>query len=185
MVARYVRAHDVVLEGGAGIGSVSRVLLDVGASVTSYEPGEAPFAVLLHLADVYATYHPVKAALAPMDGRIPYHVYEPWYASRTTALGGLLPVRTIAVPAHDWRVLRDCQQFTGLLLNLEGMEHRMLPDWFRSKDAQLRWIVAELHGEPDVLARTLDRGDHPFVLDAIEANGPYLVAGWVRRDRDA
>ena len=51
MVARYVREGDVIIEGGAGIGAVTRVLLDVGATVYAYEPNPKPRAELDTLAE--------------------------------------------------------------------------------------------------------------------------------------
>lgn len=181
MVARYVRPHDKVLEGGAGIGSVTRVMLDMGAHVTSYEPGAEPFAVLEQLVGVYPHFTSVKAALSNRPGLIPYHVYEPWSSSRTTALGGLVPTRTIAVPAHDWRVLLR-QPWDGLMLNVEGMEHAMLADVFTDVNS-LKWVVAELHGEPHLLARTLNAAPPRFRLDGIEpSNAVQVVCGWSRRE---
>ncbi len=181
MVARYVRSADRVLEGGAGIGSVTRVLLDGGAHVTAYEPGAEPFAVLEQFVGVYPHFTPVKAALSHGPSAIPYHVYEPWFSSRTTALGGLTPARTILVPAHAWSTLLT-QPWDGLMLNAEGMEHALLAEVFAGL-SDLRWIVAELHGPPELLARTIAQAPPRYRLEAIEpCNESHLVCGWVRTE---
>jgi FkbM family methyltransferase len=178
-VARYVRPGDLVLEGGAGIGSVTRVLLDAGASVVAFEPGPEPFPSLERLAAAYpdGRCEPVHAALTEHDGFVPLHVYHPWYATRTTSLGGCVPHETIRVSARSWGAELKSRPYQGLVIDIEGAEHALLTAEF---PPSLRWIVAEIHGEPEQIARTLAAVPTSFRLDAIEAHFTYLVAGWVR-----
>jgi len=180
MVARYVQPGDLVLECGGGIGAVTRVLLDAGACVTTYEPGALQFYDLKQLAAVYPACAPQQAALADHDGEIPLHCYddEVWFADRTTSLGGHVPIRTVTVRARSFYDELAREPWTGLVLDIEGAEHALLAA--ARFPPSLRWIVAELHGPPDQLARTLAAVTAPFRLDAIEVNQVYLVVGWTR-----
>lgn len=181
MVARYVKRGDLVLEGGAGIGAVTRVLLDAGAEVTAYEPGAYQFQQLQRVADAYPdTCQVVHAALSDHTGDIPLHIYDSdvWYADRTTALGGHVPVRTERVPAHDFNETLRARPWDGLVLDVEGAEHDLI--YQAICIPSLRWIVVELHGSPEQMATTMNHMPKSFILDAIEVNQVYLVAGWVR-----
>ncbi len=181
MVARYVRPGDLVLEGGAGIGAVTRVLLDGGATVHAFEPGPEQWPSLVALAGAYPAgqCQPFNLALAPESGSVPYHVYAPWYANRIGALGGAVPSYTMRIQARAWREVLE-QPYTGLVIDIEGAEHAILRGAAPMPSA-LRWIVAELHGSPTEMANTLSSvRDSGFRLDAVEAHFTYLVAGWVR-----
>lgn len=190
MVARYVQKGQRVMEGGAGIGAVTRVLLEAGAEVVAYEPNkqlcEGP---LDDLRLVYAQSNDAElyihqAALSNDDSPIPFHVYEPWYASRTTALGGAVPLHTILVPGHKFSRELRTGGFHGLVLDIEGAEHMLLREIDRNGPLP-QWVVVELHGDPELMASTIEFMSHTFRLDAIEAHvgqrgGLYLVCGWVR-----
>lgn len=178
MVARYVRPQDRVLEGGAGIGAVTRVMLDAGAIVTAFEPGPEQFPYLQRLTEAYPSRcRPIQKALAEYDGEVPLHLYHPWIACRTTALGGCVPYDTIRVQARGWSSELETGEYTGLVIDIEGAEHGLLAS---SLPEKLRWIVAELHGTPEEMAQTLLAPCPAFKLDAVEAHLTYLVAGWVR-----
>ncbi len=119
----------------------------------------------------------VQKALATHDGMTALHIYKPWYATRTVALGGAVPERTISVEARSLWDEMVGHPYDGVVLDVEGAEHVLLCSVFPQ---HVRWIVAELHGSPKRLAAALAAPAPAFRLDAIEAHFTYLVAGWVR-----
>ena len=185
-VAQFVRCGDLVLEGGAGIGSVTRVLLDSGATVHAYEPGLAPFEELDRLRAAYprGRLSAYNVALAPLAGEIALHVYEPWYANRTTSLGGEVPSFSIAVPAQSWRYVLAEHPWQGLVLDVEGEEYQlfeceMLPAML---PASLEWMVVELHGRPAELATLVHAVERAMPIVSIEVNEASLVCGCRRKN---
>lgn len=180
MVARYVQLGDVVLEAGAGIGSVTRVLLAAGASVDAYEPSEEPFYLLQQLATIYSGRCQVsRAALGLITGPGPFHVYDPWYASRTVELGGEVPRATVLIDVCRLRDVLGARQYDGVVMDVEGAEHALLPELLL--EDPVRWVVAELHGDPARLAATIVSMQLRYRLDAVEVHAQYLVCGWMSR----
>lgn len=130
-VCRFIKPGDVVVQGGANIGTLTKPMLDAGATVLAAEPNVEAAECLFHNIGKHPGFHYSPSALSDNDGIVTFHKSENAGASFVTEGGDFSKVALIE-NFMVWPVCASIRIDTYrsspslILLDIEGYEVKAL-----------------------------------------------------------
>ncbi|MEP2716996.1 FkbM family methyltransferase [Pseudophaeobacter sp.] len=145
-VRKLVKAEDVVMELGAGIGFMSTLVATKtpAKSVHSFEanPQLMPYIARVHAENGVTNAHVTNAVLGDKDGTAPFYIRKNFLASSLDPMEDAADCTQVEVPTRDVNAVIKELQPTVLICDIEGAEADLLP---KMNLSGLRAVVIETH----------------------------------------
>jgi FkbM family methyltransferase len=145
-VRKLVKADDVVMELGAGIGFMSTLVATKtpAKSVHSFEanPQLMPYIAQVHAENNVTNAHVTNAILGDQDGTAPFYIRKNFLASSLDPMEDAEDCTKVEVPTRDVNAVIKELQPSVLICDIEGAEADLLP---KMDLTGLRAVVIETH----------------------------------------
>ena len=145
-VRKLVKADDVVMELGAGIGFMSTLVATKtpAKSVHSFEanPQLMPYIAQVHAENNVTNAHVTNAVLGDQDGTAPFYIRKNFLASSLDPMEDAEDCTRVEVPTRDVNAVIKELQPSVLICDIEGAEADLLPQMDLTG---LRAVVIETH----------------------------------------
>lgn len=145
-VRKLVKADDVVMELGAGIGFMSTLVATKtpAKSVHSFEanPQLMPYIAQVHAENNVTNAHVTNAVLGDQDGTAPFYIRKNFLASSLDPMEDAEDCTRVEVPTRDVNAVIKELQPSVLICDIEGAEADLLP---KMDLTGLRAVVIETH----------------------------------------
>ena len=145
-VRKLVKADDVVMELGAGIGFMSTLVAKKtpAKSVHSFEanPQLMPYIAQVHALNEVTNAHVTNAVLGDSDGTAPFYIRKNFLASSLDPMEDAAECTEVEVPTLDVNAVIKELQPSVLICDIEGAEADLLP---KMDLTGLRAVVIETH----------------------------------------
>ncbi|MEP0153754.1 FkbM family methyltransferase [Pseudophaeobacter sp.] len=145
-VRKLVKADDVVMELGAGIGFMSTLVATKtpAKSVHSFEanPQLMPYIAQVHAENNVTNAHVTNAVLGDQDGTAPFYIRKNFLASSLDPMEDAEDCTKVEVPTRDVNAVIKELQPSVLICDIEGAEADLLP---KMDLTGLRAVVIETH----------------------------------------
>jgi FkbM family methyltransferase len=145
-VQKLIKAQDVVMELGAGIGFMSTLVATKtpAKSVHSFEanPQLMPYIAQVHALNKVKNAHVTNAVLDDKDGSAPFYIRKNFLASSLDPMEDSDDCTKVEVPTRDVNAVIKALQPTVLICDIEGAEVDLIPKMDLSS---LRAVVIETH----------------------------------------
>ncbi|WP_297341632.1 FkbM family methyltransferase [Pseudophaeobacter sp.] len=145
-VRKLVKADDVVMELGAGIGFMSTLVATKtpAKSVHSFEanPQLMPYIAQVHAENNVTNAHVTNAVLGDQDGTAPFYIRKNFLASSLDPMEDAEDCTKVEVPTRNVNAVIKELQPSVLICDIEGAEADLLP---KMDLTGLRAVVIETH----------------------------------------
>jgi FkbM family methyltransferase len=145
-VRKLVKADDVVMELGAGIGFMSTLVATKtpAKSVHSFEanPQLMPYIAQVHAENNVTNAHVTNAILGDQDGTAPFYIRKNFLASSLDPMEDAEDCTKVEVPTRNVNAVIKELQPSVLICDIEGAEADLLP---KMDLTGLRAVVIETH----------------------------------------
>lgn len=145
-VRKLVKADDVVMELGAGIGFMSTLVATKtpAKSVHSFEanPQLMPYIAQVHAENNVTNAHVTNAVLGDQDGTAAFYIRKNFLASSLDPMEDAEDCTRVEVPTRDVNAVIKELQPSVLICDIEGAEADLLP---KMDLTGLRAVVIETH----------------------------------------